>query len=99
MQNDRERSVHCNSGSNDKIRYVETVEPGTLVAFKLDCGEKVVSAKVLNRSTKNRVLKVVTIYGEERIVPFDDVIWVKTGSRWPKGVYELLKGKKAKDGK
>lgn len=71
--------------------YVENVQIGTLVAFKSITG-KVKSAKVIKRSSKNRRLKVETKYGAEFVIPYDDVIWVRTNKRWPKGVYQLLKG-------
>lgn len=74
-----------------KKSYIENVKMGTLVAFKSYTG-KVKSAKVVKRSTKNRKLKVETKYGAEFIISFDDVIWVRTNKRWPKGVYQLLKG-------
>ena len=74
-----------------KKAYIENVKIGTLVAFKSITG-KVKSAKVVKRSTKNRKLKVETKYGAEFVIPYDDVIWVRTNKRWPKGVYQLLKG-------
>lgn len=75
-----------------KSKYLETISKGTLVAFKLPDGE-VKSAKVVNKSTSDRKLKLITEYNAEYIVGFEDVLWVKTGRRWPKGVYSLLKGK------
>lgn len=74
-----------------KKAYIENVKIGTLVAFKSITG-KVKSAKVVKRSTKNRKLKVETKYGAEFVISYDDVIWVRTNKRWPKGVYQLLKG-------
>lgn len=74
-----------------KKAYIENVKIGTLVAFNSSTG-KVKSAKVTKRSTKNRKLKVETKYGAEFVISFDDVIWVRTNKRWPKGVYQLLKG-------
>lgn len=74
-----------------KMRYVENIEIGTIVAFRLSNG-KVKSAKVVKKSTKNRKLKLETDYGAEYIVPYENVVWVRTGKRWPKGVYNLLKG-------
>lgn len=76
---------------NQKASYIENVEIGTIVAFRLSNG-KVKSAKVTKKSTKNRKLKLETDYGAEYIVSYDDIIWVRTGKRWPKGVYNLLKG-------
>lgn len=80
--------VHEHRNTGD---YIENVSVGTLVAFKLHNG-KVKSAKVERKSTKRRALKVVTEYGAEYIIGFDDVLWVRTGKRWPRGVYNLLKG-------
>lgn len=74
-----------------KIDYVDAVEVGMLIAFKVS-ETKAISAKVKKRSTQNRKLLVETQYGVEYKISFDDVIWVKTGKRWPRGVYSLLKG-------
>lgn len=81
-----------------KMHYIENIDIGTIVAFRLSNG-KVKSAKVVKRSTKNRKLKLETDYGAEYIVSYEDVIWVRTGKRWPKGVYKLLKGLVDKNGK
>lgn len=77
--------------AEEKLSYIEGAKIGTLVAFKTDSG-KIKSAMIVKRSTKNRKLKLETKYGASFIVPFDDVIWVRTNKRWPKGVYQLLKG-------
>lgn len=74
-----------------KMPYIENIEVGTLVAFRLSNG-KVKSAKVTRKSTKNRKLKLETDYGAEYIVSYEDIVWVRTGKRWPRGVYRLLKG-------
>lgn len=80
------------SSKESKMHYVENAQIGTIVAFRCKNG-KVKSAKIEKCSSKNRKLKVVTQYGLEFIISFEDVVWVKTGSRWPRGVFELLKGK------
>lgn len=74
-----------------KMRYIETIEIGTLVAFKTPNG-RVKSAKVIRKSSSHRVLKLETDYGAQYTVSYDDIIWVRTGTRWPKGVYKLFKG-------
>lgn len=84
------------SSSSNKMKYVENAEIGTIVAFKLPDG-RVKSAKIERRSTSRRKLKLVTQYGVEFVVSYDDVIWVRTTKRWPKGVYNLLKGKVAEN--
>lgn len=74
-----------------KMPYIENVEIGTILAFRLSNG-KVKSAKVIKKSTKNRKLKVETSYGATYIIAYEDVVWVRTGKRWPRGIYKLLKG-------
>lgn len=93
-----EAEAKCENKSADvsidyeqKMQYVENIEIGTLVAFRLSNG-KVKSAKVVRKSTKNRKLKLETDYGAEYVVSYDDIVWVRTGKRWPRGVYKLLKG-------
>lgn len=81
-----------------KMAYIENIDIGTIIAFRLSNG-KVKSAKVTRKSTKNRKLKVETDYGAEYIISYDDVIWVRTGKRWPRGVYKLLKGQVDANGK
>ena len=88
--------VHINM--EQKMSYIENIDIGTIVAFKLPNG-KVKSAKVTRKSTKNRKLKLETDYGAEYIVSFNDIIWVRTGKRWPRGVYKLLKGQVDVNGK
>ena len=48
--------------------------------------------KIVKRSTPKRRFLVETKYGAQFIISFDDVVWVKTGTRWPKHVYNLMKG-------
>ena len=81
-----------------KMSYIENIDIGTIVAFRLSNG-KVKSAKVTRKSTKNRKLKLETDYGAEYIISYEDVVWVRTGKRWPRGVYKLLKGQVDVDGK
>lgn len=90
-ENDLGNELTAEEKSTRKKSYIENVKIGTLVAFNSYTG-KVKSAKVVKRSTKNRKLKVETKYGAEFIISYDDVIWVRTNKRWPKGVYQLLKG-------
>ena len=77
-----------------KDERLNNLKLGVIIAFKCSNG-KVKSAKVEKKSTSMRKLQVVTSYGEEHLVDFEDVIWIRTGSRWPRGVYNLLKGNQA----
>ena len=84
-------SANIKVNMEQKMSYIENIDIGTIVAFRLSSG-KVKSAKVVRKSTKNRKLKLETDYGAEYIVSYDDIVWVRTGKRWPRGVYKLLKG-------
>ena len=95
---DEKESANVSIDMKQKMPYIENIEIGTLVAFRLSNG-KVKSAKVMRKSTKNRKLKLETDYGAEYIASFDDIVWVRTGKRWPRGVYRLLKGLVDENGK
>ena len=76
---------------SNREAYVDSAKVDMIVAFKLpNC--KVKSAKIIKRSTPKRRFMVETKYGAQFVISFDDVIWVKTGTRWPKHVYNLMKG-------
>lgn len=72
------------------LDYIKTISVGTLVAFKENSG-RLNTAAVQNVSFKRNQLKLVTRYGKEFIVSFDDVIWVRTSERWPRFVLDILK--------
>lgn len=85
----RENSVSINR--EQKQKYLDSIQIGALVAFKVS-ERKAKSAKVIKKSTKQRKLMVETSYGATSVISFDDVLWVRTGNRWPRGVYNMLKG-------
>ena len=75
-------------GNKDKL--IEEADVGTLIAF-LDNKGKPRTAKMINRSSSRRVIKLVTEFGWEFIVPYDNVLWVLKYERWPKAIYNMLK--------
>lgn len=85
----RENSVSINR--EQKQKYLDNIQVGALVAFRVN-DKKAKSAKVIKKSTKQRKLMVETSYGATSVISFDDVLWVRTGNRWPRGVYNMLKG-------
>lgn len=74
----------------DKDEFIEKAEVGTLMAF-LDAKGKPRSGKMVNRSAKRRMVKLVTEFDAEFTVSYDNILWVKNGTRWPKMVYQMLK--------
>lgn len=77
--------------TDDKLQRIQNAPIGTIVAVKLD-DSSVKSAKIVRRSSDEKLLKVTTEYGASYIVKYESVVWVKSGSRWPRWVYNLLKG-------
>lgn len=76
--------------TEERKRYISDAEIGALVAF-FD-GTRVRSAAITNRNKSKELLKLITKAGQEFIVKYDDILWVRTGKRWPRGIYNLLTG-------
>jgi hypothetical protein len=77
--------------SDKKEMYLDSLKLGTLIAFREYSG-RLNTAAVQNVSYKRRQIKLITQYKKEFIINFDDVVWVRTGKRWPKFVMSELKG-------
>ena len=71
--------------------YVDEADVGMLVAFRTDKA-KVKSAKIVKKSTADKKLLLETKYGAQFLVDFSDVLWVNTTGRWPRWVFNLMKG-------
>nr|DAP31943.1 MAG TPA: Rho termination factor, N-terminal domain [Caudoviricetes sp.] len=94
---EQEKKVEIDRDAKDK--RIISAPLGTLIAFYEPETNKLNTAKLTNRNKVKRLIKCETQYGKEFLVPFENIRWVKTGSRWPKGIYNELKGKKADAGK
>ena len=82
------------------LEYLETIELGAIVAFKAEIRgiERALSGKLINRTIErepggDRIAIIETKNGSTFHVDFNDVIWVKTGDRWPRWVFDELKKK------
>lgn len=73
-----------------KMPYIEGAEIGMIVAFVMNGRAK--SAMIVKKSTKKRRFMLETKHGAQYIVPYDNIIWVRKGNKWPRGIYKLLKG-------
>lgn len=86
----------CISRKKTQAEYIDNIKPGMIIAF---CTEpnKAISAKVREiRFSSTVALSVEYVVAESKNgfvykVPRSAIIWVKTGLRWPKGVFEKLK--------
>lgn len=76
----------------NKRPYLKRAKKGDLIAYKVS-EMKASSGKIVKKFDDKKIIKVVTEYGREDLVNYSEILWIKTGSRWPKGVYEMLKGK------
>jgi hypothetical protein len=72
-----------------KSKYIEQAVPGTIVAFRVD-EYKVLSGIIEEVHALEFVIR--TKNGVKFTVRKRNVIWVRTGPRWPRGVYLALKG-------
>jgi hypothetical protein len=73
----------------NKESYLRNITIGVLVAFKIN-EAKMLSGKI-EEIHKNEYI-VETKTGVRFTVPRSNIAWVKTGPRWPKGVYLALRG-------
>ena len=72
---------------NTREFYLSTIEPGTIVAFKVL--DHMLSGKVA--SSDEETYTVITKNGSVYYPKKEEITWVKNGSRWPRGIYNALK--------
>ena len=75
--------------------YINNIEVGMIIAFKIS-ENKAISAKVekISRGPDSEGISMAycrTKNGIEYKVPRKAIIWVKTGTRWPRGIFLQLK--------
>lgn len=86
-----ETEASVGSSEDKHHEYVDSIHAGSIVAYYCSpC--KARSAKVIKKSSSNKKLLVETKYGMKEIVDFKSVLWVNTNNKWPKWVFNLLKG-------
>lgn len=74
----------CKQTKND---YIERIKIGSIIAFKIY--NKAISGKIKQIGSN---FLVETKNGKTFAIKKEDILWVKTGSRWPRFVFEMLKG-------
>lgn len=83
--------LYESKNSINRFEYIEQADLGTIVAF-VDFKGKARTAAIKEKRSNDLTLIVETEFGREFIVPYDKVLWVKKGARFPRGVYNMLKG-------
>lgn len=75
--------------------YIKNLKSGDIVAFQFynPFGKKIIrSAKVVDAYPGEEGMTVQDKIGNEYFVYKSNILWVKTGKRWPKFVYLMFKG-------
>lgn len=79
--------------SNDVGKYLENLEVGTIMAFNLKSKDfknenecRVMSGKFIGMTNTGN-FAIQSKLGTKFIVPREDILWVKTGTKWPKWLY------------
>lgn len=85
------KKVMQDNSNNDHSKYLANIEVGRLVAFNDHNMGIVRTARVVNISQKRQQLKVIDIYGSVEVISFEQVAWVKTGKRWPRRLFHLIR--------
>lgn len=75
-----------------KQDYLDKIQVGSIVAFTISQGMKMLSGKV-TEIRKSRVI-ITTRLGVTFNVKKECIVWHKTRDTWPKGIYEALRGNK-----
>jgi len=72
---------------------IQQSDVGTIFAFIDEYG-KARTAKIVKKDETKRIIFAVTEFDKNFIVPYKAVLWLQKegNTRWPKGVYKLLKG-------
>lgn len=69
--------------------YLDAIEPGTLVAFKRNKNKDVAMSGKYIGVEKGKIV-VESKKGTRYTLNPENIIWVKTGTRWPKWVFSLF---------
>lgn len=83
--------------AKSKESYIEEIKIGAMVAFRIG-GLKMLSGKIIGITDMSNNYLVETKNGINFSVRRKNIVWVKTGERWPRGIFLALKGE-AEDGK
>ena len=78
--------------------YIKNLKQGDIIAFQFynSFGKKIVrSAKVVDAYPGEVGLTVQDKIGNKYFVYKSNILWVKTGKRWPKYIYSMFKGETA----
>lgn len=80
-----------NVKNNTKAYYLENMQIGNNVAFTVESkeGTRMLSGKVVKLNKQSAVVQ--TKNGSIFFPKHEQIAWVKTGTKWPQGIYNALK--------
>lgn len=87
--------VAVNTASKSHDDYIKNLKSGDIVAFQFysPFGRKIArSAKIVDAYLDEEGVTVQDKIGNEYFIYKSNILWVKTGKRWPKFVYLMFKG-------
>lgn len=85
---DEKQKVKENKSNKDK--FINDAPLKTIVVFENN--NKVRSAMMVERNIEKRELLVETKYGKKYYLSYDNILWVRTGLRYPRKIYNLMQG-------
>jgi sRNA-binding protein len=95
-ENEIAAALEVEEARKRKEKYISNLIGGEIIAFKVGGWKNsVLSGKVLEIASES--CRVETKNGLRFLVRKENIIWVRTGLRWPKGVFQALKGIERQD--
>lgn len=76
------------------LEYLKTAEPGTLIAFTRGSEKKIAMSGKFIGIEENGKIAVESKKGTIFKLNPSNIIWVKTGWRWPRWVFEMFNNRK-----
>lgn len=92
-ENDEIQSEGSQKVTKTTQDYLESIEVGTLVAFKRNKNKSVAMSGKYVGIERGKVI-VESKKGTKYSLNPENIIWVKTGTRWPKWVFSLFNNTK-----
>ena len=71
--------------------YIENLEIGRIIAFNISGRMMTGMVAEINEEQSEKIYTIKTKNNSVYYITASDIVWVKTGSRFPKGIYNALK--------
>ena len=71
--------------------YIENLEIGRIIAFNISGRMMTGMVAEINEEQSEKIYTIKTKNNSVYYITASDIVWVKIGSRFPKGIYNALK--------